>query len=127
MPLCYPAPLGARPLGSSSAAVGTLAGVNPRTAWIVYSFARLAFFAAPFAALMLIGWPWWLAAVVSTLAAVSLSIIFLSKPREAASAGVYEWRHRNRTADDIAEDAALDGVSSDGAASDHETAPREAP
>ena len=47
--------------------------------------------------------------------------------REAASAGVYEWRHRNRTADDIAEDAALDGVSSDGAASDHETAPREAP
>ena len=123
MPLCYPAPLGARPLGSSSAAVGTLAGVNPRTAWIVYSLARLAFFAAPFAALMLIGWPWWLAAVVSTLAAVSLSIIFLSKPREAASAGVYEWRHRNRTADD----AALDGVSSDGAASDHETAPREAP
>ncbi len=127
MPLCYPSPLGARPLGGSSAAVGTLTGVKPRTAWIVYSLARLALFAVPFAALMLIGWPWWLAAVVATLAAVSLSIIFLSKPREAASVGVYEWRHRDRTADDIAEDAALDGASPDGAASGHETAPRQTP
>lgn len=94
--------------------------MKPRTAWIVYSLSRLTFFAVPFAALMLIGWPWWLAAVVSTLAAVSLSIIFLSKQREVASASVHEWRNRERTADDIAEDAALDGVPSD-----HQIAPRE--
>lgn len=74
----------------------------------------------PFAALMLIGWPWWLSAVVASLAAVSLSIIFLSKQREVASASVYEWRQRDRTTDDIAEDAALDGTSLD-----QQIAPRE--
>ncbi len=82
--------------------------MKPRTAWIVYSLARLAFFAVPFAALMFIGWPWWLSAIVASLAAVSLSIIFLARQREAASASFYEWRHRDRTEDDIAEDAALD-------------------
>lgn len=84
--------------------------MKPRTAWIVYSLARLAFFAVPFAALMLIGWPWWLSAVVATLAAVSLSIIFLSRQREVASESIYAWRHRDRTADDIAEDTAIDGA-----------------
>ena len=92
--------------------------MKPRTAWIVYSLARLAFFAVPFAALMLIGWPWWLSAVVATLAAVSLSVIFLSRQREVASASIYAWRHRDRTADDIAEDTALDAADGEGLGSD---------
>lgn len=82
--------------------------MNTRTAWIVYTVLRLAFFAAPFALLMLIGWPWWLAAVTATLVAVSLSMIFLAKPREAAAESIYDWRTRDRTPDDIAEDAAID-------------------
>lgn len=80
------------------------------TAWLVYSLLRVAFFAIPFAALMLIGWQWWWAALVATLVAVSLSIIFLAKPREAAAKGVYDWRNRDRMFDDIAEDEVIDAA-----------------
>jgi len=82
--------------------------VNTRNAWIVYSLLRIAFFAVPFAALMLLGWAWWLSAIVATLVAVSLSVIFLSKPREAAAKSVYDWRNRDRTRDDIEEDDAIE-------------------
>ncbi len=90
--------------------------MNTRTAWIVYSLLRLAFFAVPFAALMLLlslgGFPQWIAAlvagVVSALIAVSLSVIFLAKPREAAAESIYEWRNRARSSDDVAEDDAVD-------------------
>jgi hypothetical protein len=81
--------------------------VNTRKAWIVYTVLRLAFFAVPFAALMLIDWPWWLAAITAMLVGISLSVIFLSRPRETAATSVYDWRNRDRTVDDIAEDAAL--------------------
>lgn len=87
----------------------TLDAVTARTAWIVYSALRLGFFAASFAALMLLGWHWLAAAVVASLVAVSLSVIFLHRPRAAASESIYEWRTRERTSDDIAEDLALDG------------------
>ncbi len=82
--------------------------MKTRKAWTVYIVLRLAFFAVPFAALMLIGWPWWLAAVTATLAAVSLSVIFLAKPRETAAESIHDWRERSRTADDIAEDDAIE-------------------
>ena len=81
---------------------------NPRTAWIVYTVLRLLFFAIPFALLYVRGiWPW-LAAVFAALIGVSLSIIFLSKPRATASESIYDWRTRDRTADDIVEDEAVD-------------------
>lgn len=81
---------------------------NPRTAWIVYTVLRLLFFAIPFALLYVLGiWPW-LAAVFAALIGVSLSIIFLSKPRATASESIYDWRTRDRTADDIVEDEAVD-------------------
>lgn len=48
---------------------------------------------------------------VATLIALALSVIFLSKQRDTASTGIYEWRMRDRTADDIDEDAALDSAS----------------
>lgn len=84
--------------------------MKPRTAWIVYSALRLLFFAVPFAALSLIGWHWLLAAVVATLVAVSLSVIFLSKPRETAAQSIQAWRDQERTADDIVEDTAVEAA-----------------
>lgn len=84
--------------------------MNVRTAWVVYSLLRLVFFAAPFAALYLMGWPWWLAGIVATLVAVSLSVIFLSKPRQEAARSIQRWRDQDRTSDDIVEDEAVDGA-----------------
>ena len=94
--------------------------MSPRTAWIVYSLLRLAFFAVPFAALMLLlttrGFPQLpaalISAIVAALVAVSLSVIFLSKPREAAAESIYAWRSRDRTADDVAEDEAMEASES---------------
>ncbi len=84
--------------------------VNTGKAWAVYIVLRIVFFAVPFTVLFLIGWPWWLALAVSTLIALALSVIFLSKQRGEASTSIYEWRNRERTADDIVEDEALDSL-----------------
>ena len=81
---------------------------NPRSAWFVYIVLRLIFFVAPFTVLMLLGiWPW-LSAVFAALIGVSLSVILLTKSRSAASESIYAWRNRDRTADDIVEDDAVD-------------------
>lgn len=88
--------------------IDRIVGVNTRKAWLVYTALRLLFFVVPFAVIMIIGWSWWVALIVATLVSVSLSVIFLSKPRDAASAGIYEWRTRDRTADDVVEDEAVD-------------------
>lgn len=87
--------------------------MNTRKAWITYTVLRLLFFAVPFALFFMIGWPWWLALVAAALISLSLSIIFLSKPRETASESIYEWRTRGRTHDDIVEDEAVDAVIED--------------
>lgn len=84
--------------------------VNTGKAWIVYILLRIVFFAVPFAVLFLIGWPWWLALAIATLVALALSIIFLSNQRNTASNSIYEWRMRERTADDIVEDDAVDAA-----------------
>lgn len=89
---------------------GRISSVNTRSAWAIYILLRLAFFAVPFAVLFLIGWPWWLALATATLIALALSVIFLSKQRGAASTSIYEWRNRDRTHDDIAEDEAVDSA-----------------
>ena len=87
-----------------------------RKAWTTYIVLRLLFFVVPFAALyalaLALGFSMTLAgitaAVLAALIGVSLSILLLSKPREEASESIYEWRNRDRTADDIAEDEVLD-------------------
>ncbi|GAA1775618.1 DUF4229 domain-containing protein [Leucobacter iarius] len=91
--------------------------MKSRSAWLVYVVLRLVFFVVPFAALMLIGWTWWLSAIVATLAAVSLSVIFLNRQRSAASESIYAWRTKERTEDDVIEDEAVDAAES-GAADD---------
>ena len=75
-----------------------------------------------------IGWTWWLSGIIATLVAVSLSVIFLNRPREAASESIYEWRNRKRTADEIAEDDAIAHAESAGSteAATGETAPGDA-
>lgn len=88
---------------------------NPRSAWITYTVLRLLFFAVPFALVYLLGLSLRfspmlsaiIAAVFAALISISLSLLLLSKPREVASESIYEWRHRDRTADDIAEDEAI--------------------
>ncbi len=81
---------------------------NTRSAWLVYIVLRLLFFAVPFAALYLIGIQPWLAAIFAALIGVALSVIFLSRSRATASESIYDWRNRDRTADDIVEDEAVD-------------------
>ncbi|WP_449283038.1 DUF4229 domain-containing protein [Leucobacter sp.] len=88
---------------------------NPRSAWITYTVLRLLFFAVPFALIYLLGLSLRfslmlsaiVAAVFAALIGVSLSLLLLTKPREAASESIYDWRNRDRTADDIAEDDAI--------------------
>lgn len=85
--------------------------VSTRTAWTVYTILRLVFFAVPFSVLYFaLGWSWWLSAIIATIIAFSLSIIFLSRQRETASESIHDWRQRTRTADDIVEDEAVDGA-----------------
>ena len=87
-----------------------------RKAWITYTVLRLLFFAVPFAGLYVlglsVGWSMMMsgavAAVIAMLIGASLSILVLSKARERASESIYDWRNRDRTADDIAEDEAVD-------------------
>lgn len=84
--------------------------MSTRTAWIVYTVLRLVFFAVPFSVLyFVLGWSWWLSAIIATIMAFSLSIIFLSRQRETAAESIHDWRQRPRTADDIVEDEAVDG------------------
>lgn len=101
-----------RRLRRSAGTPGRLSRVkNPRTAWIVYTVLRLLFFAVPFAVLFLLGiWPW-LSAIFAALIGFSLSIIFLSRPRDTASESIYDWRNRDRTPDSVLEDDAVDAAS----------------
>lgn len=98
--------------------LGRLGAVSEqRKAWTTYIVLRLLFFVVPFAALYALGLALGftmmmsgiIAAVLAALIGVSLSILLLSKPREEASESIYAWRNRDRTFDDVAEDAVLDG------------------
>ncbi|GAA3599517.1 hypothetical protein GCM10022198_24750 [Klugiella xanthotipulae] len=85
--------------------------MNSRKTWVLYTFARLAFFVVPLLVLnYVVGFQLWVAAIVATIIATALSVIFLRRVREDASASIYEWRNRDRTEDDIAEDDILDAT-----------------
>lgn len=84
--------------------------MNTRNNWLIYSTLRIVFFAVPFAVLFWIGWSVWLAALTAALISLALSLLFLSKRRDAASESIYDWRQRTRTADDILEDEVIDAL-----------------
>jgi ABC-type siderophore export system fused ATPase/permease subunit len=91
--------------------------VKARSA-IVYSILRLLAFLVPFGILML--FPimqeyYWLAAIFAALIGLSLSLLFLRKPLEDATAGLAERRTQARpvVSDEDAEDAAADAATPD--------------
>jgi len=80
-------------------------------AWVSYSIYRVLLFAVPLAILLLLGIKGWIAAVIAAIIGLSLSFIFLRKPREDVARELYAARHREKplvTADAELEDAAMD-------------------
>ncbi len=76
---------------------------------VLYTLLRLAFFLVPLGIMMLFPafWGmWWLAVLFAALIGLSLSIIFLQKPRGAVSEGIYESQKRRtkKSAREIDED-----------------------
>jgi Protein of unknown function (DUF4229) len=82
--------------------------MNAQKAWIVYASLRLVLFAIPLTLFIRLGYSIWLSALLATLIATSLSIIFLRKSRSKVSGAFYEWRNKNHTADDLVEDKIVD-------------------
>ncbi|MEN9752229.1 MAG: hypothetical protein RLZZ600_1276 [Actinomycetota bacterium] len=80
-------------------------------AWLPYTILRLVFLIVPFFILWAIGFQPWVAAIVAALIALSLSIIFLSKFRNATSEEIFNARearsHKSSKAqsDESVEDA----------------------
>lgn len=84
--------------------------MNARSA-ILYSVLRLLAFLVPFGILMLfpIGREfYWLSAIFAALIGLSLSIIFLRKPLNEATAGLANRRRPAAPSDEDVEDAASD-------------------
>ncbi|MBF6621120.1 MAG: DUF4229 domain-containing protein [Patulibacter sp.] len=83
--------------------------VKSSTRWILYSLFRVGLFAAAFAAMMLIGLEWWVAAIVATVVAFAISYIFFSEPRDALARDIHDRRQStDRDADSDVENALLD-------------------
>lgn len=79
------------------------------TRWILYSLFRVGLFAAAFAAMMLIGLEWWVAAIVATVVAFAISYIFFSEPRDALARDIHDRQQStDRDADSDVENALLD-------------------
>ena len=79
--------------------------------WVSYSVYRVLLFAAPLAILLMLGLKEWIAAVIAAIVGMSLSFIFLRKPREKVARDLYAARHREKPVvneDAELEDAALD-------------------
>ena len=77
---------------------------------LLYTVLRLAAFLVPFGLMMLI--PilreyYWLSAIFAALIGLSLSLLFLRRPLEAATPGLAE-RRTPRLSDEQVEDAAID-------------------
>ena len=88
---------------------------------VYYTVFRLAAFAIPLALLLLLGIEPWIATVLAALIGLSVSYIFLRRPREAVSRDLYDLRHGSkprRADDENAEDSVTDA-----AASARDTAP----
>ena len=77
---------------------------------LLYTVLRLAAFLVPFGLMMLIPLLreyYWLSAIFAALIGLSLSLLFLRRPLEDATAGLAE-RRTPRLSDERVEDAAID-------------------
>ncbi|WP_081882472.1 DUF4229 domain-containing protein [Cryobacterium sp. MLB-32] len=79
--------------------------------WVSYSVYRVLLFAVPLAILLVLGIKEWIAAVIAALVGMSLSFIFLRKPREKVARDLYAARHREEPP--VHEDAALEDAALD--------------
>lgn len=77
-------------------------------AWLSYTLLRLAFILVPFFALWFLGFEPWMAAIFAAVIALSLSVIFLSRFRNATSESLAEARIKKpsrQSSDESVEDA----------------------
>lgn len=81
--------------------------------WLKYTVLRVVLFAVPLAVLLIAGVTWWISALIAALFGLAASALFLKKARDEMSRNLYAARHRETpaaTADDEAEDAAIDAT-----------------
>ncbi len=76
--------------------------------WLIYTLIRVGIFAVALAVLLLTQMTPWIAAALAALISLCASYIFLRKPREVLSNGLYEARHGNKEAPRAAEKAGSD-------------------
>jgi hypothetical protein len=69
-----------------------LSDVKRIPAWLTYTLLRLVFFVVPFAVLWAVGFQAWMAAILAAVIGLSLSIIFLTKFRNATSTSIAKAR-----------------------------------
>ncbi|HOB58296.1 MAG TPA: DUF4229 domain-containing protein [Rhodoglobus sp.] len=76
--------------------------------WVLYSLVRVGVFAIALAVLLIVGVPWWLAAIVAAVIGLCVAYIFFGKLRDAVALDIADRRSRTtKDADQIAEDAEL--------------------
>ena len=102
----------ARAARSVPAYTGTVKSIPPV---VYYTVFRLAAFAVPLALLLVLGIEPWIATVLAALIGLSISYIFLRRPREAVSRDLYDLRHGSKAGnsdDEAAEDTVTDAAAS---------------
>jgi hypothetical protein len=84
--------------------------------WVTYTVLRLLLFVVPLVILLVLHVDAWISVVAAALIGLCLSYVLLKRPREAVSRDLYSVRHREKplvSADDEAEDSAVDSSSPD--------------
>jgi L-lactate permease len=93
--------------------------VKPAQTWLVYTLLRLGVFAVTLVVLIALQITPWVATLIGAVISLCVSIIFLRKPREAASMTLYEARNNRHQAsrpaaptseDEDVEDDAVDNA-----------------
>ncbi len=73
--------------------------------WVQYSLVRVGVFALALAILLVVGVPWWLAAVLAAVVGLCVAYIFFGKLRDAVARDIVHRRARPAgDADSAAED-----------------------
>ncbi|MFM9876519.1 MAG: DUF4229 domain-containing protein [Rhodoglobus sp.] len=76
--------------------------------WVLYSLVRVGVFAVVLAILLVVGVPWWLAAIIAAVVGLCVAYIFFGRLRDAVALDIADRRSRTtKDADQVAEDADL--------------------
>ena len=75
---------------------------------MLYSLVRVGVFAVVLAILLVVGVPWWLAAIIAAVVGLCVAYIFFGRLRDAVALDIVERRSRTtKDADQLAEDVDL--------------------